>query len=141
MKAALVNTPATDFVAAPAGVIRVRICADTGLLPTKFCPNVTSGVFIKGQAPNKRCDLHKGIPVPGLIGRSAYDAEQVLIGAGLACSRVDQANPSVPAGQVFSQSPGEGAEVAQGTTVTIYVSTGAPPEPSPPPATSSTPSG
>lgn len=141
MRKALENTPPTQFAAAPAGVVRVRICADTGLLPTKFCPNVTSGVFVKGQAPNKRCELHKGIRVPGLIGRSAYDAERVLAESGLVMGRIDQPNSGVPVGQVFSQSPDEGAEVATGSTVTVYVSTGAPPEPPPPPTTSSTPSG
>lgn len=140
MRKSLENTPPTQFVAAPAGIVRVRICAETGLLPTPFCPTIGSGVFVRGAAPNKRCELHIGIKVPNVIGRGASEAAALLGDAGLVVARVDQSNASIPAGQVFSQSPAEGTEVAKGATVTIYVSSGPPePPPPPPPPTSSAP--
>jgi len=50
-------------VVAPPAEEKVRICADTGLLATRYCPEVVIKSFAAGKAPRKRCPLHR--PPPG----------------------------------------------------------------------------
>lgn len=40
----------------PPDYIRVKICAPTGTLPCRGCPNITEEVFVKGEQPTKACD-------------------------------------------------------------------------------------
>lgn len=47
----------------PPAVERVRICADSGLLATRYCPEVVMKTFPSGKAPKKHCNLHR--PPPG----------------------------------------------------------------------------
>ncbi|MCS6830327.1 MAG: penicillin-binding protein 1A [bacterium] len=47
----------------PPAVEKVRICADSGLLATRYCPEVLVRTFSPGKAPKKRCNLHR--PPPG----------------------------------------------------------------------------
>lgn len=50
-------------VTPPPAVEKVRICADSGLLATRYCPEVLLKTFPAGKAPKKRCNLHR--PPPG----------------------------------------------------------------------------
>lgn len=50
-------------LAAPPPTERVRICADSGLLATRYCPEVVVKTFPAGKAPARRCTLHR--PPPG----------------------------------------------------------------------------
>lgn len=50
-------------VVPPPTVERARICADSGLLATRYCPEVVIKTFPAGKAPKKRCSLHR--PPPG----------------------------------------------------------------------------
>ncbi|GBC97108.1 Penicillin-binding protein 2D [bacterium HR16] len=50
-------------VTLPPVVEKVRICADSGLLATRYCPEVLVRTFPAGKAPKKRCNLHR--PPPG----------------------------------------------------------------------------
>lgn len=47
----------------PPATEKVRICADSGLLATRYCPEVVMKTFPAGKAPKKRCNLHR--PPPG----------------------------------------------------------------------------
>lgn len=44
----------------PSGIIDVRICKETKLLPSKFCPTETE-LFIQGTEPVDECPIHKDI--------------------------------------------------------------------------------
>ncbi|WP_149203433.1 transglycosylase domain-containing protein [Actinotalea subterranea] len=64
------------------------------------------------------------VAVPGVVGMPEAEARAAIEGAGLGVN-VQQANDAnVPSGSVISQDPGGGTEIAQGTAVTIVVSTG-----------------
>ena len=40
--------------------LRVRkVCAETGLLPSKYCKNIIEDYYIEDHAPNLQCDLYK----------------------------------------------------------------------------------
>ena len=47
----------------PPAMEKVRICADSGLRATRYCPEVLVKTFPAGKAPGKRCNLHR--PPPG----------------------------------------------------------------------------
>ncbi len=66
--------------------------------------------------------------VPDVTWMLPATAESALIGAGLAVGAVTQANSdTVPAGQVVSQNPAAGTEVAAGSAVDFVVSLGSAP--------------
>jgi beta-lactam-binding protein with PASTA domain len=84
-------------------------------------------------APGSAIDLvvSKGVQpvaVPNVVGKTEAAAESALTGAGLAVGSVTQQySNTVPAGQVISQSPAAGAQVAPGSAVDLVVSKGVQP--------------
>jgi penicillin-binding protein 1A len=42
----------------PSGIVTVRVCADSGMLPTKLCPDTVEEIFIAGTQPNQLCTIH-----------------------------------------------------------------------------------
>ena len=63
------------------------------------------------------------VRVPNLVGMRAADARSRLRSLGLGSTQRPVESPR-PAGEVVSQSPGAGAELREGGTVTLRVSTG-----------------
>jgi serine/threonine-protein kinase len=63
------------------------------------------------------------VRVPNLVGMSSADARSRLQSVGLRSTQ-RPVESSRPAGTVVSQSPGAGAELREGGTVTLRVSTG-----------------
>jgi penicillin-binding protein 1A len=47
----------------PVGTVTREICADTGMLATENCPNVTSEMFSEGSEPTEYCTTHPGAPL------------------------------------------------------------------------------
>ncbi|MEI8282729.1 MAG: transglycosylase domain-containing protein, partial [Armatimonadota bacterium] len=39
--------------------VEVEVCADTGLLVTRYCPETINKRFLKSKKPKRRCTLHK----------------------------------------------------------------------------------
>jgi penicillin-binding protein 1A len=64
--------PVEDFPV-PAGVVSREICAETGLLATQNCPNLTTETFTEGSEPTEYCTVHPGPPLQshGPSNRSA----------------------------------------------------------------------
>ncbi len=65
MEKALKNVPPSDFPI-PENITFVKVCAQSGKLPTFSCPNVIEQAFIRGTEPMESCDIHGG-------GRSPQD--------------------------------------------------------------------
>ena len=47
----------------PYGVVRRRVCAETGMLATNVCPNLTREDFREGMDPTEICVAHPGRPL------------------------------------------------------------------------------
>jgi serine/threonine-protein kinase len=62
--------------------------------------------------------------VPGVVGSTEDEAIAELDGVGLLANVVEESSEEAEEGVVFDQDPDEGAEVEDGSTVTITVSTG-----------------
>ena len=83
---------AGDF-RAPAGVVTVKICNDSGDLATPYCPSTRGEVFIDGTQPVVDCPLH-GLPPEQYADRSenAPEIPQVIAPA----APPPQAAPQIP---------------------------------------------
>src|SRR5690554_1325878 len=58
MRKALDGEPISDFTP-PQGVnFGVKICSQSGLLATPYCPEVINELFIEGAEPTETCNLH-----------------------------------------------------------------------------------
>jgi len=82
MKAAMEGKPAEDFQP-PKGrendFVQKKICLDSGLLATTFCPRTRVEVFKKETAPTRLCNLHSGVEgegaVPGETGSEGVSTQ------------------------------------------------------------------
>jgi penicillin-binding protein 1A len=54
--------PVEDF-GSPLGTLNRDICAETGMLATEACPNVTTEIFDEGSEPTEYCTTHPGRPL------------------------------------------------------------------------------
>ncbi len=57
MAQALRNRPPLDFPVPP-GIVKVQICADSGLLATQYSPNTLPASFVQGTEPTQFCSFH-----------------------------------------------------------------------------------
>jgi serine/threonine-protein kinase len=64
------------------------------------------------------------VPVPDLKGQSQSDATSALKKAGFKVKVTSKPNSTVTKGTVYDQDPASGTQVAAGSTVTIFVSSG-----------------
>jgi serine/threonine-protein kinase len=67
------------------------------------------------------------ITVPSLIGQSQTQAASLLTQAGLTLGNITPQASQYPAGEIVSSTPGAGASVRPGSSVSIAVSSGPPP--------------
>jgi membrane carboxypeptidase/penicillin-binding protein len=63
MKEAVADRPADDFVQ-PDGLVRIRICVESGMVARSGCPKKLDELFIAGTEPTRECLLHRG----GIMG-------------------------------------------------------------------------
>jgi serine/threonine-protein kinase len=75
--------------------------------------------------------------VPDVVGMKQADAEKAIRDAGFQPDVVESSSTTEPKGTVIQQSPKPGQTAAQGSTVTILVSSFEAPSESPSPTTSS----
>jgi penicillin-binding protein 1A len=54
--------PVEDF-SSPLGTSSRDVCAETGMLATEACPNVTTEIFDEGAEPTEYCTAHAGRPL------------------------------------------------------------------------------
>lgn len=57
--------PEEEF-AQPYGTVKRRVCAETGMLATEACPNLTNEDFREGAEPTEVCVAHPGRPLDPL---------------------------------------------------------------------------
>lgn len=99
----------------------------------------TTSAPVETQAPEPEEPTTVAVP-SGLTGQLSGDAQAALQNAGLVPTVAEEVN-AAPAGTVLGVSPGEGSQVAPGSTVTLRVSSGPaqPEQPEPQPTQSAQP--
>jgi len=56
---------------APAGLVRVEVCAASGDLPNRWCPQTATTWFIPGKSPIRVSTLHRPVMVDRVNGKAA----------------------------------------------------------------------
>lgn len=92
--------------------------------------SVEEGSVVRVTVSSGPETVYANVPV-GIVGASQSEAEQAIRAAGLVPQAQNASSDSVKIGYVISVDPGEGAQVEEGSSVTIVVSTG--PEETPEP--------
>jgi penicillin-binding protein 1A len=59
MKAIHQGLAAKEFSRPDTGLVEVKVCTESGLLPTQYCPESKDEIFIAGTEPKQFCDIHK----------------------------------------------------------------------------------
>ncbi len=70
MREALKGKPETQF-ARPPGLVRVEVCAPSGLLPTPRCPRTRAEWFLEGTAPTQPDNLYQAFKIDSRTGALA----------------------------------------------------------------------
>ena len=71
------------------------------------------------------CAQTETVPVPDVTGMSVAESSQAVVGAGLVLGTVaEEPSDEVEAGLVISQTPRPGESAAEGSAITLSVSTG-----------------
>lgn len=112
-------------------VLQVKVCPESGLLATPFCPSPRLQFFKKGQAPKDYCNIHKGIELPDFTNTSLEEALSYLQSQKINSKVVNVYSDTVPKGRVVKQSPAPKTPIKEGSTITLYVSLGPKPEEQP----------
>ena len=92
--------------------------------------SVEEGSVVRVTVSSGPETVYANVPA-GIVGASQSEAEQAIRAAGLVPQVQNASSDSVKIGYVISVDPGEGAQVEEGSSVTIVVSTG--PEETPEP--------
>ena len=119
MRRALEGTPVSDFPAPPTRIdlVPVEVCSESHLLPTEFCPQLTTVLFEEGEQPTETCPIHAApeeTVVPDVRGLPVNEASALLETALFTVTAVDEPTSSEPAGTVVDQSPKAGTSAAPG---------------------------
>lgn len=75
MEKALKDVPPSDFPI-PKEIVFVRVCAQSGKLPTNSCPNTIEHAFIRGTEPLEICDIHGSPTSTPRINTPSYPSNQ-----------------------------------------------------------------
>jgi len=125
--AALAGVPAHAFPAFTLPAVTKRIvCARTGELATRWCPERLTCFYFAGQAPLQRCSFHGPLPVsaPDLTGLRLSTAQRRLAAEQLGWQIVYAPSDPSQEGVVLDQTPAGGQIILQGTAVTLRVGSG-----------------
>ena len=85
--------------------------------------SVEEGSVVRVTVSSGPETVYANVPA-GIVGASQSEAEQAIRAAGLVPQAQNASSDSVKIGYVISVDPGEGAQVEEGSSVTIVVSTG-----------------
>ena len=125
--AALTGVPAHSFPSFTLPPVTKRmVCARTGDLATRWCPERLKCFYFAGQAPTQSCTFHGPSPVsvPDLTGLRLTTAEARLAAEQLAWQIVEVPGDPGLKGVVLDQSPAGGRTILQGTAVVLRVDCG-----------------
>jgi len=135
----LVTVPEVVGATQSAAEAAITAAALVSSVTTAYSDTITAGIVIS-QSPVGGAEVAENstvslvvsagpapvvISVPDVVGLSQAAAETAIVGAGLVVGSVTTTSSvTVPAGDVISQNPAVGAEVSEGATVDLVISTG-----------------
>ena len=124
---ALAGVPAHSFPHFNVPPVTKRIlCAHTGALATRWCPERLKCFFFAAQGPTESCTFHGPlrVSVPALEGLGLGAAQAQLQAKKLGWQIVYLPGDPAQQGLVVGQSPSTGESILQGSDVTLRVDSG-----------------
>ncbi len=124
---ALAGVPPHAFPRFKTPPVKKRIvCARSGALATRWCPERLKCFFFDAQGPTEPCTLHGPlrVSVPALTGLSLSAAQAQLRARKLGWQIVYLPGDPAQQGLVVGQSPPTGESILQGTDVTLRIDSG-----------------
>ena len=70
MEQALKGKPIEQFIAPP-DMIKVEVCAESGMLPSPDCPHRRLEWFVEGREPQTTCTMHRRVQIDSRTGQLA----------------------------------------------------------------------
>jgi len=70
MEEALKGRPVTEF-SRPPGLVSVEVCPESGELPSPWCPNRRTELFVEGTEPKTVCTWHQAVKIDRSTGQLA----------------------------------------------------------------------
>jgi beta-lactam-binding protein with PASTA domain len=130
MSSALENIPVSDFNKPDKELIDIKVCAESSLLTTFWCPeeSIEWKIFIEGEEPEEICDIHNKVKVPDVVGKNFEEAKQILEDLYFVVDESHEFNDVYNKNIIFKQNPeaGEILESPKGEklNITLYISKG-----------------
>lgn len=127
MKSALKGRPSSNFTKPKGGIDYTSVCSETGLLASKYCPDIERRPFLSEKTPKKRCDVHAKpsiMEIPNVVGLTEKEAVERLEKVHFGYAVVYSVDNHAPRGMVASQTPSGGERARQGAAIQIVVSAG-----------------
>jgi len=59
MKTIHEGLPVKEFTRPDSGLVTMKVCTESGLIPTQYCPETKEEIFIAGTEPKQFCSIHK----------------------------------------------------------------------------------
>lgn len=130
MTEALKDIPPSEFPEPERGLVEVKVCSDSGLLPGPFCPpdHIQPMLFVEGSEPTEYCNIHDRISMPDVTGMKESEALSLLEQLNLNVDTSEEFDDSVEPDIVIDQDPAPGSELVaidgKAPTVSIVISKG-----------------
>ncbi|MDD5621649.1 MAG: PBP1A family penicillin-binding protein [Actinomycetota bacterium] len=130
MASALEDVPESDFVKPDKELVDIKVCTESGLLATFWCPeeSIRWNIYIKGEEPEDICNIHNKIEIPDVIGSNIEEARTLLESLNFEVEEIYDFDEIFNQNSVFNQNPEAGTilESPEGEklNITLYVSKG-----------------
>jgi hypothetical protein len=127
MTDSLAGTPYHEFPSyTPPPVTKAIICARTGDLATKWCPERLKAFFFNGAIPTRECRLHKPkrVEMPDLRGMTLATATTTLRRLKLEWTTEWVLSTPADKGRVLEQTPDPGTMQSQADPVALRLGSG-----------------
>ncbi len=130
MAEALKDRPVTQFKVPDEGMTEVRVCKDSGKLPTLWCPedHLEFRLFVKEDVPVEYCDIHNKITVPDIRGLTAEQGIDQLNSLFFIINEDYEINDEYDEGTIIKTEPEAGTIIEINDNlnplITVFISKG-----------------
>jgi len=130
MSSALEDLPISDFDIPDKKLIDVKVCSESNLLATFWCPeeNIEWHTFIEGEEPEDICNIHNKVEVPDVVGLNFEEAKQMFEDLYFVVEEIYDFDETYNKDIIFKQDP-EAVTILESLSgeklsITLYISKG-----------------
>ena len=130
MISALEDVPVSDFDKPDEELVDVKVCSESNLLATFWCPeeSVRWNIYVKGKEPHEICNIHNKVEVPDVVGLNIEEARVLFENLYFVVNEIYDFDEVYNQDIIFKQDPEAGTilESLEGEklSINLYVSKG-----------------